>query len=63
MNQMNAGQNELTDAELAMVHGGGFLSDAWNAVKDFGKNAKKTLIEIFRKTFPRNPGPFVPIYY
>jgi len=44
MNMMN--RVELTDEELELIDGAGWLDDAWNATKNFVAENKKTIISV-----------------
>ena len=61
-NSMNA--FEMSEAELAQVHGGGWLSDAWNSVKKGVKEYAKAVGEGFanaaKRTVKETIGRFLP---
>ena len=72
MNQDKDMPIELTDTELAQIQGGGWLGDAWNAVKKGAKVVGGVVVAIIdavlhppkdpNDPFPK-PRPWPPVYY
>jgi hypothetical protein len=55
MNTERYNPAELTDAELAQIHGGGFLGDAWRAIKKVGKKVGEAVIDAIEYVIKHPP--------